>query len=93
MSEATNETKSNTEQQLVEAYNGPLIPLRDVCEVYFGLGYEMAARQAATGDLPVPAFRVRDSQKAPLVMRASELAAYIDKTADSAHAVWLKAQA
>ena len=80
-----------TELTLV-ATHGPAVPLEAVCKVYFGLSYEEARRAASTNDLPVPTFRLRDSAKAPLLIRADALAEWIDKTATTSEAEWKKSQ-
>lgn len=82
---------SPTEVQLV-AVHGAAVPLREVCEPYLGLTYVEASRRAALNELGVPTFKLRDSQKAPLLIKAADLAALIDKTAEEAHASWKKSQ-
>lgn len=82
---------TNTEITLVALY-GPLVPLEAVSERYFGLSYAEARRAAGINELPVPTFRMRDSAKAPLVMHASELAAFIDKKAAESTTEWTKSQ-
>lgn len=78
---------SDTELELAALY-GPAIPLAEVCERYFGLAYREACKAAALNQLGVPTFRMRDSQKAPVMVRAKELAALIDGLADAAAAQW-----
>lgn len=82
---------TQTEIQLVAVY-GPAVPLDAVCEPYFGLQPDNALRMAAKNALPVPTFRLRDSLKCPLVIKASDLAAWIDSTHESALASWEKSQ-
>lgn len=83
---------SNSEALLASAHGGPAIPLTDVCEKYFGLTYYEAVRRAALNQLGLPTFRLRDSQKAPVMVRAKELADYLDRTADRAAEQWQKSQ-
>lgn len=80
-----------TEIQLTAVY-GPAVPLDQVCEAYFGLRVPEARRKAAVNDLPVPTFKLRDSQKAPLVIKSTDLAAWIDATHETALAEWKKSQ-
>jgi hypothetical protein len=82
----------NTELQLVALY-GVAIPLSEVCETHLGLSYTEASRKAATEDLPVPTFRMRDSNKSPLLISAKHLAAYLDQKTAIAEEVWKKCQA
>lgn len=59
--------------------NDDLVRLDEICVQYFGLSYPVARRKAAQKELPVPAFRLRDSQKAPLMVRRSDLTEYVNK--------------
>jgi hypothetical protein len=82
---------SRTELQLVAVY-GPMVPLTEVCKPYFNLSPDVAKKRAALNALPVPTFRLIDSQKAPYLIRASDLATYIDSTHEAALAEWEKSQ-
>lgn len=81
----------STELALI-ALHGPAVPLADVCEKYFGLSYREACRAAALNRLGVPTFRLRDSHMAPVLVRACELAQFLDGAADAAAAQWGKSQ-
>lgn len=81
-----------TEIHLVAVHEGPAIPLRDVCQRYFGLTYVEACRYAALNELGVPTFRMRDSQRAPVMVRAKELAEYINRRADESAKQWERSQ-
>lgn len=80
-----------TEEVLAQVY-GPLVPLEAVCKPYFGLSYAEACRAASTNDLPVPTFRVRKSNKAPLVIKFTTLAKWIDETAEASEEEWRKSK-
>lgn len=69
-----------------------VIPLADVCGPYFGLGYEEARRKAALHDLPVPAFRLTPSRKAPLVVAIADLKRLVDERAQEARDEWQRMQ-
>lgn len=75
---------TKTELMLLAVHRSPLVPLADVCDQYFGVGYEVARARAALNRLPIPAWRMGDSQKAPLMVRLADLAACIDNLADAA---------
>ena len=53
--------------------------LSQVCEKYFGLKPSTAEKRAAMGDLPIPTFRVAESQKAPRMIHIQDLANHIDE--------------
>jgi hypothetical protein len=82
---------SQTELQLVCVY-GPVIPLESISKVYFDLSYAEACRAAALDKLPVPTFRLTKSQRAPVLVRASDLAAHIDATHEKAQREWEKSR-
>ena len=77
---------------LMSIYKTPVIPLSEVCERFFGLSYEEALKKAARSELPIPAFRLTTSRKAPFVVSAEALGAWIDKTEAAAKALWQKNQ-
>lgn len=82
---------TRTELVLVSVY-GPAIPLEAVCKIYFDLSYPEARRAAALNQLPVPTFRLRDSVKAPLLIKFDALAKFIDDTAEASEKEWAKSQ-
>ncbi|TXH58567.1 MAG: pyocin activator protein PrtN [Desulfurellales bacterium] len=53
--------------------------LKDVCEKYLGCTYATAVRRHRMGTLGVPAFRLTDSQKAPLLVKLPDLQSLADK--------------
>jgi hypothetical protein len=69
-------------------YKSPIVRLEDVCERYFGLSYEEAVKKAARNELPVPAFRLRKSQKAPWMVSCEDLGLLIDKQRAAAAEIW-----
>lgn len=77
-----------TEKQVIETYGGPMVPLKDICKPFFNLSYRTACSKAKRNQLPIPAWRLVDSRKAPLLVRASDLASYIDSKAQSAQKDW-----
>ena len=81
-----------TSLALMPIYKSPAIPLADVCEKYFALSYEEALKKAARNELPVPAFRLTNSRKAPMMVSAEALGAWIDKTEAEARALWERSQ-
>lgn len=82
-----------TSLALMSLYKAPHVPLREICDRYLGLGYEEAARRAARQALPVPTFRLADSQKAPLLVSCEDLGNYIDERRNEAAKAWERVQA
>lgn len=72
---------SPTEVQLLAVHRSPAVRLEDICQSYLNLDYRQARDLAASGKLGIPTFRLRDSRKAPLLVRIRELAEFIDQQA------------
>jgi hypothetical protein len=68
-----------TEFLLLARYERETVPLHDICSEYLGLTPHQAVRAWNEGRLPVKAFRLRDSTKAPLLVHLSDLAKLIDE--------------
>ncbi|EKN3597365.1 pyocin activator PrtN family protein [Yersinia enterocolitica] len=68
----------NTTFLLMAEFETSTIPLADIAERYFGMKPVTADKKAGAGDLPIPTFRIGDSQKAPRMVHVSDLAEYID---------------
>ncbi len=81
-----------TSLALMAIYKTPVIPLAEVCERYFSLSYEEALKKAARNELPVPAFRLTKSQRAPMMVSAEALGAWIDKLDAEAKVLWQRSQ-
>ena len=69
---------SETESQLLGIYKEATVKLEDVCEHYLGLSPGVARHRAATNKLPFPTFRLSSSNKSPVMVKISDLAALID---------------
>ena len=78
----------NTLYLLMAEFNSAMIPLEAVAAKYFGLQPAKAKSKAFLQQLPVPAFRAADSQKAPWLIAASDLADYLDTQRAKAQKDW-----
>jgi hypothetical protein len=83
---------SKTELELLAVHRSPVVRLEDICQPYLNLNYPQARDRAALNELGLPTFRMRDSRKAPLLVRVTELAQYIDQRANAATDEWRKSQ-
>jgi hypothetical protein len=63
---------------LIAEYGQADVRLDEVSEKYFGLSPKTASAHAAKRALPVLAYRASDSQKAPWLIRVTDLADYLD---------------
>ncbi len=77
-------TLSKTELELLAIHRSPVVRLEDICQPYLNLNYPQARDRAAMHILGVPTFRLRESRKAPLLVRLSDLAEFIDRCAAEA---------
>lgn len=80
----TGEFIGEAEAALLAAHRGPVARLVDICETYFGLSPGEAVKAAIRHELPIASFRLRDSQKAPLLVSCHDLARLIDKQRSAA---------
>ena len=79
----------NTYFGLLAEFNGRAeLPLEEVAPRYFGISVKTASARALAQGLPVPAYRAVDSQKAPWLVSASDLANYLDKRRAEASEMW-----
>jgi len=77
----------NTTLLLMAEHGEADIKLEDIAAKYFGLSPEQARRKASSGKMPFPVYRAAPSQKAPWLVRVSDLADYLDQCRDEAEAL------
>ena len=82
----------NTELMLFARFEKPYVRLEDICQEFFGLCDKRAKVAAASQLLPVPVLRTMDSQKSPMMIKISDLAAYIDARHERYQKTWEKVQ-
>lgn len=81
-----------TSLALMSLYKAPTVALSVIAKQYFGISPEEANKRAAKNALPVPTFRLVDSQKAPLMVSCEDLGNYIDQRAETARSAWERCQ-
>ncbi|WP_224798197.1 pyocin activator PrtN family protein [Idiomarina abyssalis] len=64
---------------LLVRYERSPVPLSEICKEFFGIGEKQAAMMAASQALPVPAFKLRESERAGWMVDLRDLAEHIDK--------------
>ncbi len=69
----------NTMFLLMAEFETSTIPLATIAERYLGMKPAYADKRAGAGDLPIPTFRIGDTQKAPRMVHVKDLADFIDK--------------
>ena len=81
---------NKTEILLLLKYEAPIIQLDKVCEEYFGCSKGTAMHKAKAGILPVPVFRLTNSQKSPWMVHTKDLANFIEQKRLEAKNEWLE---
>lgn len=74
---------------LLMKFESPTIPLKKVCGDYFGCSEGTAKNKAKAGTLPIPAFRLSSSQKAPWLIHTKDLAIFIESKRSEAKDEWV----
>ncbi|QKJ65266.1 pyocin activator PrtN family protein [Deefgea piscis] len=78
---------------LMAQYERATVPLSEIAEQYLGMTVPVAQREALMNNLPIPTFRLRESNKSPLLVHIDDLAEHIDKVRATAKRAWEKSQA
>ncbi|MCL1075497.1 pyocin activator PrtN family protein [Shewanella dokdonensis] len=78
----------NTAFLLAARFETPAVELRKICLEFFGINAKTAEQHAAAQKLPVPTFKLRDSGKAPTMVKIEDLAAFIDARHAAAKRDW-----
>ncbi|CDZ85405.1 TPA: pyocin activator PrtN family protein [Citrobacter koseri] len=68
----------NTMFLLMAEFETSTIPLSVIAERYLGMRPSTADKKAGCGELPIPTFRIGNSQKSPRVVHVKDLADFID---------------
>ncbi|MGO2337081.1 pyocin activator PrtN family protein [Providencia sp.] len=74
----------NTAFLLMAEFGTSQIPLADIAEKYLKMNQTTVERKANAGELPIPTYRLNDSQKSPRMIHVNDLATFIDKQRDDA---------
>ncbi|MDD9340329.1 MAG: pyocin activator PrtN family protein [Providencia heimbachae] len=74
----------NTMFLLMAEFETSQILLSDIAEKYLKLNPTTVERKANAGELPIPTYRLNDSQKAPRIVHVGDLAKYIDQQRNNA---------
>ena len=82
----------NTAFLLMAQFERATVPLAEIAEEYLGMTAPVAQREALMHNLPIPTFRLRDSNKSPLLVHIDDLAAHIDQARAKAKKAWDKSQ-
>ena len=68
-----------------------MIPLDELSQSVLGMSVNTAKRRAKSCELPFPAVKLNNSQKAPYLVSIQDLAQYIEDKCNCARIEWKKA--
>ena len=80
----------NTAFGLMARFDSPTVHLKDICKEFFGITPHTAEVQAKAGKLPIPVFKLRQSEKSPTMVHVDELGNWIDSQRAKARENWDK---
>lgn len=83
----------NTQFALLARYESPTIPLKQICEEFFGIKPKTAEAQAKCGEFPIPTFKMRNSERSPTLVHIDDLAKHIDTQLAAARKEWASVNA
>lgn len=69
----------NTQFALLARFGSSTVQLKIISEEFFGIAAKTAEQKAKGQDLPVPTFKLRDSERSPTLVNISDLATFIDE--------------
>jgi hypothetical protein len=78
----------NTAFALMARFESPTVELKEICLEFFGYTKNTAEQKAKACALPVPTFKLRDSERSPSLVKIVDLANYIDKCHQESKQDW-----
>ena len=78
----------NTTFALAARFESPTVQLSKICDEFFGITSKTAEQKAKVQLLPVPTFKLRESQNSPTLVKVDDLALYIDKCHEEYRKTW-----
>lgn len=78
----------NTSFALLARFESPTVELKIICEEFFGYTSKTAEQKAKAQDLPVPTFKLRNSERSPSLVKVTDLAAHVDKCYQESRSDW-----
>ena len=78
----------NTAFALMARYGSTVLQLNDICEEFLGITPKTAHTRAGSVGIEIPVFQLRESTRAPFLVKVEDLAFYIDECHRKAKAEW-----
>ncbi|NAW85660.1 pyocin activator PrtN family protein [Photobacterium halotolerans] len=73
---------------LLARFGSPTVELKQISEEFFGIKPKTAEQQVKAGAFPIPAFKLRDSERSPTLVRLEDLAKYMNERYQEAADEW-----
>ena len=73
---------------LLARFGSPTVELKAISQEFFGYTPKTAESKAKANALPVPTFKLRDSERSPSLVNISDLAAYIESRYKESRKDW-----
>ncbi len=73
---------------LLARFESPTVELKTISEEFFGYTPKTAEQKAKAKALPVPTFKLRDSERSPTLVNVADLAAYIEQCYSESKIDW-----
>ena len=82
----------NTRFALLARFETPVVALDDICQEFFNVSPKTASQKAKAQDLPIPVFKMRESERMSYMVKIEDLAAHIDAMHEQAKNEWQSVQ-
>ena len=82
----------NTNFALLARFESPFVQLKVISKEFLGITPVTAEAKAKACALPFPTCKLRDSERAPTMVKVQDLASYLDKQYQSAAQEWQSVQ-
>jgi len=73
---------------LLARFESPTVELKVICNEFFGLTPKTAEQKAKAQDLPIPTFKLRDSERSPSLVNIADLATYVEQRYRESKSEW-----
>ncbi|MFT5788039.1 pyocin activator PrtN family protein [Shewanella sp. GutDb-MelDb] len=73
---------------LLARFESPTVELKVISEEFFGYTPKTAEQKAKAQDLPIPTFKLRDSERSPSLVNVADLATYVEQRYRESKSDW-----
>ena len=73
---------------LLARFESPTVELKVICDEFFGYTPKTAEQKAKAQALPIPTFKLRDSERSPSLVNVADLATYVEQRYRESKSEW-----